>query len=183
MLDEDVKLPIGIESSARLRLPFMPAIDATSAKSFVKNWMDHRKVFNNETDPVPNELNFQFNGKSEGGIGFSVLQPKIWETSILIMAEVKIGEPHKKILETMSEKNREEFMFNLTKNIIFAPASFAFDPSFETRGFPSGIQFSREICFDRLTEDKLSNSMRDVVKCVIFVVELFKNEFGKENEE
>lgn len=157
----------------------MPANDATSAKKFVKDWMDHRKVFDIEIDPTPGNLYFQFTGKSEGGIGFTVMQPKIWDTSVLVMAEVKIGEQHSKILESMRQKDREEFVFNLKKNIIFAPASYALDPTLETKGYPQGIQFSKEICYDNLTEDRLSNSMRDVVSCVIYILELFKNELGE----
>ncbi|MDQ1318018.1 MAG: hypothetical protein QG588_1674 [Candidatus Poribacteria bacterium] len=157
----------------------MPANDATSAKKFVKDWMDHRKVFDIEIDPTPGNLYFQFTGKSEGGIGFTVMQPKIWDTSVLVMAEVKIGEQHSKILESMRQKDREEFIFNLKKNIIFAPASYALDPTLETKGYPQGIQFSKEICYDNLTEDRLSNSMRDVVSCVIYILELFKNELGE----
>jgi len=157
----------------------MPANDATSAKKFVKDWMDHRKVFDIEIDPTPGNLYFQFTGKSEGGIGFTVMQPKIWDTSVLVMAEVKIGEQHSKILESMRQKDREEFIFNLKKDIIFAPASYALDPTLETKGYPQGIQFSKEICYDNLTEDRLSNSMRDVVSCVIYILELFKNELGE----
>ena len=51
--------------------------DVTSAKKFVKDWMDHRKVFDIEIDPTPGNLYFQFAGKSEGGISFSVMQPRI----------------------------------------------------------------------------------------------------------
>jgi hypothetical protein len=161
----------------------MPVINSNAAKDLVKNWMNHRKVFESEIDPVPSDLHFIFNGKSESGMGFTVLQSKIWDTSVLMMTEVKIGESHLKVLESMRTKDREEFMFNLKKNIIFAPASFAFDPTHEKTGFPRSIQFSKEICYDNLTEDRLSNDMRDVVRCVIYVVELFKREFGEVNGE
>jgi len=157
----------------------MPINDASSAKEFVKDWMNHRKVFEREMDPTPINLNFQFIGKSEGGIGFTVMQPKIWDTSVLIMAEVKIGESHLKIFESMRTRDRDEFMLNLMKSILFAPASFAFDPTFETKGYPQGIQLIKEICYDNLTEDRLSNCMRDIVKCVVYMIELFKKELGE----
>jgi len=150
-------------------------------KKIVKDWMDHRKVFDFEINPTPDNLYFQFNGKSEGGIGFTVMQPKIWETSILVMAEVTIGESHLKTLESMRTKDRNEFMINLIKSIVFAPASFALDPTFKQKGFPQGIQLTKEICYDNLTEDRLSNSMRDVVRCVVYILELFKS--GLECEE
>ena len=157
----------------------MPVNDVTSAKKFVKDWMDHRKVFDIEIDPTPGNLYFQFAGKSEGGIGFSVMQPRIWDTSVLIMAEVTISEQHSKILESMRQTDRKEFIFNLQKDLIFGPASFALDPTFKTRGYPQGIQLSREICYDNLTEDRLSNSMRDVASSVVYIIELFKNELGE----
>jgi hypothetical protein len=161
----------------------MVVTSTIDAKDLVKNWMDHRKVFEIEVEPTPSNLNFHYNGKSEGGIGFIVMQPKAWETSVLMMAEVKLGETHLNILKTMRQKDRDEFISRLMNNIIFAPASFAFDPTYSSTGFPQSIQFSKEICFDNLTEDRLSNSMRDVVRCVIYIIELFKREFGEVKEE
>ena len=155
----------------------MPVSNTTEAKDFIKGWMGHRKVFDTEIEPTPSDFHFQFNGKSEGGVAFTILQPKIWDTSVLVISEVIIGETHLKILETMRERERDEFIKNLANNIISAPAYFAFDPTYDKNGFPQGIQFSKEICYDNLSEDRLSNSMRDVVMCAIYVVELFKKEF------
>ena len=95
------------------------------------------------------------------------------------MAEVTISEQHSKILESMRQTDRKEFIFNLQKDLVFGPTSFALDPTFKTKGYPQGIQLSREICYDNLTEDRLSNSMRDVASSVVYIIELFKNELGE----
>lgn len=146
-------------------------------KEFIKRWMGRRKVFVSEANAIPDELCFILNGKSELGIPFTILQPKDWETSILILSETRIGEEHINSLKSMRAKDRKEFLDNLIRDIAFAPATYAFDPEFEKTGTPTGIQFSKEICYDGLSEDKLSECMHDIVRCSAFVIRQFRREF------
>ncbi len=146
-------------------------------KDFIKRWMDHRKVFISEADKIPDEMIFLFNGKSELGIPFTVLQPRNWETSVIVLSETRIGEEHINFLKSMRLRDRKEFLSNLIEDISFAPATYAFDPEFDKTGIPIAIQFSKEICYDGLTEDRLSKCMNDVVKCSSFVILRFRKEF------
>ncbi|MDF0593145.1 DUF2299 family protein [Methanotrichaceae archaeon M04Ac] len=161
----------------------MTISNPAEAKRFVESWMGHRGVSGAEITQIQENIYFQLNGMSDIGIGFTVFQPKTWETTISVIAEVKIGEPHLKIFETMRTKDREGFMLNLIKSITNLPANYAFDPTYETAGYPRGIQFAKEIYYDNLTEDKLGNSMLDVIKCVSYVLWLFRVELGEVNEE
>jgi hypothetical protein len=156
----------------------MPVNDISGARTLIEGWMKHRKVFQSETVPAPEKLWFQFIGKEENGLPFTVLQPKKWDTSILVLAEITIGEWHFKSLEAMRSKDREEFLDNIRRSITFAPATYAFDPTFPITGIPKGVQFSKEICYDGLTEDRLSGSMRDVIMGVLFVMSRIRKEFG-----
>jgi hypothetical protein len=151
--------------------------DIVEPKQFIKNWMEHRKVFVSEADKTPEDFTFVLNGNYELEIPFTILQPKAWETSIMVLSEARMGEQHVAALKSMRSKDRKEFLDNLIKEISFAPAIFAFDPEFEKTGIPAGIQFSREICYDGLTEDKLSECMYDVTRCLAFVIRQFKKEF------
>ena len=157
---------------------FMPVNDVSSARTLIEGWMKHRKVFQSETLPAPEPFYFQFVGKEENGLPFTVLQPKEWDTSILMLAEITIGDSHFKSLESMRPKDRERFLDDLQRSITFGPATFAFDPTFQITGIPKGIQFSKEMCYDGLTEDRLSSSMRDVIKGVLFVTWRVRKEFG-----
>lgn len=160
----------------------MSISDPSEAKRFVESWMGHRKVFGTEITQIQDDIYFQFNVMSDIDIGFTVLQPRAWETTVAVISEVKIGDPHLKIFETMRVKDREGFMLNLIKSIAPLPANYAFDPTYEKNGYPQGIQFAKEICYDNLTEDRLNNSMLDVVKCVSYILWLFRVELGEINE-
>lgn len=154
------------------------------AISLIKDWMEQKGISDGiKTEPTPDDFYFQFTGKDEAEIPFTVFQPKNWKKTILILSQVDINEDRVKCIESMRPKDRDEFLYNLRKDITFAPANTAFDPSFDDTGIPRGIQFQEEICYDGLTEDRLNEAVRNVVKCVLFVIWRIRREFGEPKKE
>jgi len=161
----------------------MSVEDIDDAISLIKDWIEQRGVSDGiNTEPTPEEVYFQFTCKDYTEIPFIVAQPKEWKKTILIVSQVDINEDRVKSIESMRPKDRDEFLYNLQKDISFAPANVAFDPSFDKTGIPRGIQFSREICYDGLTEDNLNKAVHDVVKCDLFVIWRIRKEFGNPKE-
>lgn len=162
---------------------FVEEIGNLQQKDFIKQWMQRRKVFVSEASNIPDNLIFVFQGRSTVGISFTILQRREWETTVIVLCEAKVSDEHTELLKSMRPKDRKIFLNNVINGISFAPAAYAFDPDFINTRIPTSIQFSREICYDGLTEDKLNECMLDVVKCVTHVIRQFQEEFGKENGE
>lgn len=162
----------------------MPVSDIAAAIGLIRNWMEHRDISDKvESDPAPENLLFQFTGKNKDGTPFAIIQPKKWKTSIFVLAQLDISKPRLEKMEAMRPRDRDAFLSDLQRNIAFAPAHYAFDPGYEKTGILRGIQFSKEICYDGLAEDKLSSAMRDVSRCALFVVWEFQREFGRPEKE
>jgi len=157
----------------------MSVNDIPSAIDLIKAWMDQRGISDGiETKPTPEGVSFQFTGKDITGIPFAIIQPGMWKRMVLIVSEVTINDDRVKSIEAMRQEDRDEFLYNLQKDIAFLPAPFAYDPTHEKTGIPKGIQFSKEICYDGLTEDRLNDAVRDVVKSALFVIWRIRKELG-----
>lgn len=161
----------------------MSVEDTEAASNLIIKWINTRKVSASSETPIPknpsDDFSFQFSCKNEVDLPFTILQPKIWNTTVIVLAEVSIDQIHRNALESMRAKDRDNFLWGLRRDIAFAPATSAFGPPSEKSGLPKGIQFSKEICYDELSENKLSGAMRDVLVCVAYVIDLFKKEFGE----
>jgi len=157
----------------------MPVNDVPGAIDLIKSWMEQRGISeSSEVKPTPGGISFQFRGVDSSGIPFAVLQPETWKKTVVIVSEVTITDDRFNSISSMRPKDRDDFLGNLQKDITFAPSAFAFDPTFDKTGIPRGIQFSKEICYDGLTEDRLNEAMRDVIRSVLFVIWRIRKEFG-----
>jgi hypothetical protein len=160
----------------------MPVETPEDAKSLIRGWITDRAFFDNasniEVDPVPKGLLFQFNGKAPTTVPYTIIQPDILKRTIVVLANVKITQPRIDSLNSMKKEDRDKFLWNLQKDLIFAPPSFSFDPSFDKTGIPEGIQFVKEVSYDELTEGKLAEAADYVCRCVLWVIWVFQKEFG-----
>jgi hypothetical protein len=156
--------------------------DADGAISLIKDWIEQKGISNCiMLEPTPDDTYFQFNGTDKTEIPFLIVQPKEWKKTILILSEVAVTANRIKSIEAMKPKAKDEFLYNLYRDIAFLSAPYAFGPLDKT-GIPTGIQFQREICYDGFTEDRLNKAVRDVVECVLFVIWRIRNEFGEPEE-
>lgn len=147
------------------------------AKAKIQEWMNQRGYFASEINS--DGFNFHLIGKNEGGIGFSILQPKAFERIILVLTQVDVDPLHYKSLSSMRPKDRDEFLWDMWRELIFAPVAFNYDSTFNTTGIPKSIQFSKEITFEDLSDSKLREAQDYTVRGVLWAVSIFNREFGK----
>jgi hypothetical protein len=164
----------------------MPVETPEEAKNLIRGWITDRSFFDNasniEVDPTPKGLLFQFNGKAPTTIPYIIIQPDILKRAIVVLANVTITKQRIDSLNSMKKEDRDKFLWNLQKDLIFAPPSFSFDPSFDKTGIPEGIQFTKEVSYDELTEGKLAEAVDYVCRCVLWVIWVFQKEFGSSGE-
>ena len=165
----------------------MPVRTTEEAQTLIRNWITDRGFFDKESkiieaDPAPKGFLFQFYGKAPTTIPYNIIQPDLFNRTILILANVRITQPRIDSLKSMKKEDRDDFLWNLQKDIMFAPPTFTFDSSYEKTGIPEGIQFTKEISYDELTEGKLAESVDYVCRCVLWVIWAFQKEFGPSGE-
>jgi len=158
----------------------MPIKTVPDAENLIKDWMAQRNITSGKgVEKLPSEFRFRFSGKDRTGIPFSIVQPNEWERTILVVSEVRITEERNKSIEVMEAKDRNDLLNNLYQEMSFGPAPFAFAELYENTQMPKAIQFSKEICYDGLTEDRLNSAVRDVVSGVVYVIWRIRTNFGE----
>ena len=147
-------------------------------KSFAHAWMKNRGYNPSEILPCPEDLSFMLQGKASNEMPFLVIQPKKAENLVVAIANVRITESSFDSLKEMTKEGRDEFLWNLKRELMFAPPNFSFDPSYEETGIPKGIQFSKEVYYDELTEGRLAEAVDYAIRSALWVVWTFRKEFG-----
>ncbi len=152
------------------------------AKSLAKTWMEKSGYEPTEPSPCPEDLSFMLQGKGSNGMPFLIIQPKKLESAIVAIANVRVTESSFASLQAMGEADREEFLWNLRKELMFAPPNFSFDPSYEETGIPKGFQFAKEVYYDELKEGRLAEAVDYAIRSALWVIWTFRRRFGAPQE-
>jgi hypothetical protein len=148
------------------------------AKSLAQTWMKDSGFFSKEILPCPDGLNFILEGMSPNGIPFLIIQPTQLKNAVVAIANVRITDSSFTSLSALSRDERDDFLWNLKRELMFAPPTFAFDPTFEETGIPKGIQFSKEVYYDELTPGRLAEAVNYATRSALWVVWTFRRKFG-----
>jgi hypothetical protein len=153
------------------------------AKLLAQRWLEDAEGYSGQVvDPSPDKLMFLFIGKGHGDIPFLITQSITSKRSIAVIVNVNISESSQKGLSEMREENRKEFLWDLKREIMFAPANFAFDPEFEKTGIPRAVQFSKMIYFDDLSESRLAEVVDYTIRSALWLIWSFGRIFGPPSE-
>lgn len=155
----------------------MPTGNIDEAKGLIEKWMNDRGFAispEQDKDESTDELNFKYDSKTDVGLGFTIMQPKNVPRTVIMASRVDIAKPHDDALGSMKMRKFEDFMWELKKELILAPATFQIIPP---QGIPKSIQLSREISFDELTEGRLADALSSLMKSAVLIILLFSKKF------
>ena len=113
-------------------------------------------------------------------IGITILHPKKLFRSILIVSRIEVHPKHRDLLNELQPNEKADFIWNLKRDLIFAPATFRMEPSGNDI---DSMQFTNEISFDELTEGKLIEAVDNVCRPLIWVAWTFMRRFGQPEKE
>jgi hypothetical protein len=148
-------------------------ITKSGPAKMVYDWMKSRNLF---VKPLKSDdAIFQFEGITETQIGFMITQPKKLPRSIVLIANLEILPVHLEAMAKLAPQERSNFLWNLKKDLIFAPATFSMSPNLNS---PKTIQFAKEVSFDELTEGRLIEAMDAVCRCTIWTIWTIIRNFG-----
>lgn len=161
----------------------MAVRNTEEAISLARRWIRDVEGYSGQViDPSPAELKFLIIGKGLSEIPFLIAQSVDAKRSISVIVNVKISPSSRKSLSEMSEKTRKEFLWGLKKELMFAPANFAFDLEYEEGRIPKGVQFSKAIYFDELSEGRLAEVVDYTIRSALWLIWTFGRIFGPPSE-
>lgn len=148
------------------------------AKSLAQKWMNDVGFFQKDVIPSPADLNFLLQGAGPTKIPFLVTQSSESKSKfITVVVNVNIMPSSYKSLCEMTDEAREEFIWNLKKELVFAPANFFFLND-EKTGIIRRAQFSKAIYFDELSEGRLAEAVDYTTRSALWLIWTFRRKFG-----
>jgi hypothetical protein len=152
------------------------------AKSLAQKWMNDAGFFQKDIVPHPADLKFLLLGSGPTKIPFLVTQPSESKAKfITVVVNVNITESSYRSLGDMSDEAREDFLWNLKKELVFAPANFFFQGD-EKTGIMRRAQFSKAIYFDELSEGRLAEVVDYTTRSALWLIWTFRRKFGLPTE-
>jgi hypothetical protein len=152
------------------------------AKSLAQKWMNDVGFFQKDIIPSPAGLNFLLQGAGPTKIPFLVTQSSGSKSKfITVVVNVNITPSSYKSLGEMSDEAREEFLWTLKKELVFAPANFFFQDD-EKTGIMRRAQFSKAIYFDDLSEGRLAEVVDYTTRSALWLIWTFRRKFGLPTE-
>lgn len=150
------------------------------ASELIQCWMNDRGFFDPVLSPSPTPEGFHFiiGGKAANGIPFSALQHKGLKRTVVVAANVALSNEHLEAFNAMKKEDRDNLLWALQKEIVFASPAYSFNPEYKIDGTFKGIQFMKDISYDELTEGRLGDAVSNVTKCVLWVIWTFRRQFG-----
>lgn len=118
---------------------------------------------------------FEFAGRTEHQVAFVVTQPKKYPRSIIIVSNLEFLPAHIDAMSKLPPKEKDAFLWDLKKELIFAPATFIMSPNMND---PKTIQFAKEISFDELSEGRLTEALDFVCRSVVWTIWVLIRKFG-----
>lgn len=155
----------------------MPVKTPEEAMSFVRTWMNDRKVFKSDiSDKNKDNTYFSYEGASGIGINFSVQQPKDLVRVVGVTARLLIDSNQQKAFSDLDAQERNEFLKRLSNNLLYADPTYAVGPNPET---PEWILLIKEISYDELTEGRLIDAIDKINRTVISVSSIIIDKLGE----
>ena len=132
----------------------MPVNTVDEARIFIERWFKDRGYENSATS-VSENLEFQFSGVSDLGIGFTIIKPTRLPRAVVVAARIAAVQFHIDALKSLNDDELEDFLWELKKGLLLASPNFRFD----NPTIPTTMDFTKEISFDELTEGRLHDAL------------------------
>jgi hypothetical protein len=156
----------------------MPVETPDEASQIIKKWMEDRGFFTAEK--TDEKTHFLFEGNCGNGLNFAIQQPKAIKRIVGVTQRMLFDPQHLSALDSLPSEKRDEFVWNLRKDLIFAPPTVSFEPDAVN---PESVFIVKEISYDELTEGQLNAAVDQVTRVLVWVSSSFIRKFGEPKEE
>jgi hypothetical protein len=156
----------------------MPVETPEEASQLTKRWMEDREFL--IADKTTEGTYFLFEGSYGDGLNFTIQQPKKMKRVIGVLLIMEFAPKHLGAISSMPSQERDEFFWNLTKDLMFVPPSVSFEPDDKN---PKSVFIIKEISYDELTEGRLGEAVDQVNRAIIWVISSLNKRFGEPEEE
>ena len=155
----------------------MPIETIEEAEEKINGWITGRGIFTKKSES--DHTNFQFEGRTDNGIGIVIAQPKRLFRSVVVASKLVLTQWQLDAINKMQPEEKADFIWDLKRDLIFAPANFTLSPAGDDL---KTIDFVKEISFDELTDGKLIEAVDNVCRPLIWTIWVLRKRFGSTEE-
>ncbi len=140
----------------------------------IREWLMRDGIFKREAPDDKAEFHFVAEVPPASSQFVDVIYPKNTDL-ILVASGLKLSDEHYKAVMSLSEQEREKFMWEIRFGLLFLPTEFQIIPDSKN---PQLFQFTRKLYIENLTRQSLMDAIAEVHKCKLFIIWKLRQKFG-----
>jgi len=145
----------------------------------ILEWFVKDGIFRREIQDENAEFHFILEVPPNSSQFIDVLQPKKMDF-IIVASGIKLSDGDYKAVMSLSEQERERFMWEIKFGMIFLPTEFKILPDSKN---PQLFQFTRKLYIENLTRQSLMDAIAEVHKCKLFIIWKLRERFGEKRDD
>jgi len=155
----------------------MSAKDEVAKK--VRDWLVEDGIYKDKVADATADYHFVAEFPPNSRRYIDVIFPKNRDDMVVVAAGVKLSEEHYRSLISLSKEKREELLWEIRFKLLFLETGFQILPSSED---PRIFQFNRELYFDGLNKNVFMDAVKQVYRCMLFIIWTMQKLFGSYSE-
>jgi hypothetical protein len=140
----------------------------------IKDWLTDEGIFRKQVPDDNAHSHFQI--EYPPGRFADIVFPKPRENIVLIASSIVLAKEHYDGLKAKSDKERKDILWDMRFELLFKGSDFQMITNAEDL---QRIQFTRPLRFEGLTNNLLMDTIRDDLRCNLFVVWTMMRLFGE----
>ncbi len=140
----------------------------------IREWLMRDGIFKKEVQDDKAEFHFVTEVPPVSSQFIDVIYPKNTDL-ILVASGLKLSDEHYKAVMSLSERERDKFMWEIRFGLLFLPTEFQIIPDARN---PQLFQFTRKLYIENLTRQGLMDAIAEVHKCKLYIIWKLRERFS-----
>jgi len=145
----------------------------------VREWLVEEGVYKDKVADGAADYHFVAEFPPNSRQFIDVIFPKNRDDMVIVAAGIKLSDEHYRSLMALSKERRDDILWEIRFKLLFLETGFQILPNASD---PQVFQFTRELYFDGLNKNLFMDSLKQVHRCMLFIVWTMQRLFGSISE-
>jgi hypothetical protein len=148
----------------------------TQVMEKVRNWLVEEGIYKDALPDQEATFHFIVNFPPNSPHILHIIQPKMRKDLLLFMGGIELSKEHYEALKALPKAQRDQILWDMKFQLLFKAVDFQMTPNLEEL---KALQFTKPVYFDGLNKNEFMNGLREVFKCILFIIWKMVQLFGE----
>ena len=146
----------------------------------VREWLVEEGIYKDKVADASVDYHFVAEFPPNSRQFIDIIFPKNRDDMIVIAAGIKLSDEHYRSIMALNKEKRDEILWDIRFKLLFLETGFQILPNANE---PSIFQFTRELYFDGLNKNLFMDALKQVHRCMLYIIWLMQRLFGSISED